>query len=1203
MFKEIFRFELFSALKKPMVYVFMLVNFLLVFTASVSDSVNIGGSNDAININSPHVIMTTTLIMTLIGIFTTTAFMNMSMLKDYQHKFDGLLFSTSISKIGYLSGRFLAAYVLSLLPFIGVLAGIGIAGSVGMVDSNSTGAFDLMSYVSTFLTGVAPNVFLLSAIAFLFSTLFRSSMYSFVGALAVIVLYILMGAITGNLDNEMIAVLSDPLGVSSYEIITKYSTIEDKNSQMMAFSGMWMINRLIWIGVACVLMLITYLKFSFTRKKTKNSKSADHSPAANPFAIFHKQVALPEVRITDSSKQQWGLFIHQLWLETKGVLKSTPFIIITLFGVINMTGMLFMVDERFGTGNHPVTYLMIDAIRGSLYVFLIAVVMYYAGALIWKDRDARMNELIDSTSFAVWIPYLSKLMALVAVVVLTLGLGIVCGIGVQTLEGYTNYEFGVYIQELMIYDLLQFVALVALAMFVQTIVNNKYIGYFAFLLVIVAFKFGPQALEISSNLVSYGSLPDYVYSDMNGWSAHSAGLAWFSTYWTFFAGLLTIAGVLFWVKGLEPKWSLRMRNARYRFKGNIAIVTLALGMVWIGTTGFLVYQTEVAHITDDERAILDEKYRYEIGYKQYAHIAQPRITALEYDIEIYPEERSYISTAVVTIRNKTSEFINDIHFTQQVNRPVDIQIPNSEIKLQDSDFGYYIYTLDQALAPEEERTIHIISRYTATGIENEVSRIDIIDNGTFLTNYKFMPTIGYHPKKEINDDDDRLEYGLEPKLSMAKLHLGCSAACQNTYISKDADWVNLKTTISTTGDQIAIAPGSLVNSWVADGRNYYEYVLEKESLNIFSFISGRYQVKRDVWTSKDDKEVDVEVYYHKGHEYNVEKMTEALKSSLTYFSNNFSPYPHQQARIIEFPRYADFAQAFPGTMPYSESLGFIANIKEKNAIDMVTYIVAHEMAHQWWGHQIVGANVQGATMLSESFAQYSALMIMKEMYGDDKMKQFMRYEMDSYLKGRSRENKEEMPLLYTEVKPYIHYNKGSIVMYALQDYIGEQKVNRALQSFAEAKAYQEAPYTNSLEFMDYLKMETPDSLQYLLHDMIETITLYSNKTVNASYRTLDNGQYEVTLDVEVMKFEADGQGKETRVAHDDYIDIGVFSKEIPEGEKYGRPIVIERVKINQANQRFTIVVDEEPHTAGVDPNYLLVDRLAEDNVKVLTKEE
>ena len=50
-------------------------------------------------------------------------------------------------------------------------------------------------------------------------------------------------------------------------------------------------------------------------------------------------------------------------------------------------------------------------------------------------------------------------------------------------------------------------------------------------------------------------------------------------------------------------------------------------------------------------------------------------------------------------------------------------------------------------------------------------------------------------------------------------------------------------------------------------------------------------------------------------------------------------------------------------------------------IDLVTYITAHEVAHQWWGHQVSGGDVQGASMIVESMAQYSALMVMKQKFG------------------------------------------------------------------------------------------------------------------------------------------------------------------------------------------------------------------------------
>jgi aminopeptidase N len=111
-------------------------------------------------------------------------------------------------------------------------------------------------------------------------------------------------------------------------------------------------------------------------------------------------------------------------------------------------------------------------------------------------------------------------------------------------------------------------------------------------------------------------------------------------------------------------------------------------------------------------------------------------------------------------------------------------------------------------------------------------------------------------------------------------------------------------------------------------------------------------------------------YYLRDNPWNVPRMMNSLKRSLDYYN--------KEARIIEFPRVATFPQAFAGTMPYSESIGFIAKLNHPDDIDMVYYVVAHEMGHQWWAHQVIAANMQGATFRSESLAQYSALMVMEK---------------------------------------------------------------------------------------------------------------------------------------------------------------------------------------------------------------------------------
>ena len=481
--------------------------------------------------------------------------------------------------------------------------------------------------------------------------------------------------------------------------------------------------------------------------------------------------------------------------------------------------------------------------------------------------------------------------------------------------------------------------------------------------------------------------------------------------------------------------------------------------------------------------------------------------------------------------------------------------------------------------------------YKSKGFRNNGEINQLAANGTFFNNSQFFPSIGYNADFELNDKSKRKKNGLAEKAELPPPD--DMKARMNNYISHDADWITFETTISTSPDQIAIAPGYLQKEWIENGRRYFEYKMgDTKILNFFSFMSGRYEVKRDKWN-----DVNIEIYYHKAHPYNVDRMIESTKKGLEYFSKSFSPYQHKQFRIIEFPRYASFAQAFPNTIPYSEAIGFIAKIDEDDDIDFPFYVTAHELAHQWWAHQVIGGDVQGSTILSETLAQYSALMLLEKEYGKENIRKYLKYELDQYLRGRTAEEKKENPIGLVQNQPYIHYQKGSLVMYALKDYIGEEAVNNALKLFISSVAYQEPPYASSLELIKCLKEATPLDLQYLITDLFETITLFENKAIEATYTQTPDGKYLVKLKVQAKKLRADGEGTEKPIEINDLIDIGVFVGE----KKTQKELHLQKYKIDKEEQIFEITVDEVPTRAGIDPYNKLIDRNSDDNTVEVKK--
>jgi hypothetical protein len=540
------------------------------------------------------------------------------------------------------------------------------------------------------------------------------------------------------------------------------------------------------------------------------------------------------------------------------------------------------------------------------------------------------------------------------------------------------------------------------------------------------------------------------------------------------------------------------------------------------------------------------------------------------------------------LHNKTDASIKELHLT------LDPRVHRNRVDLgrectlvEDTELGYHVFELADPIGPGETIDLAFDLSVRNRGFVNHGSNKSVVHNGTFFGNSHYFPLIGYDAGMQLVDSSKRRKHDLQPIPRMPVVD--DLAARRNNYVSGDADWINFETTISTSPDQIAIAPGYLQREWEENGRRYFHYKMDAPILNFFSYLSADYEVRRDRWN-----DVAIEIYYHRGHDYNVDRMIDAVKKSLDYFTQSFGPYQHRQVRIIEFPSYRRFAQSFANTIPYSEAAGFIAKINDEQDIDYVFNTTAHEVAHQWWAHQVIGGYVQGATLMSESLSEYSALMVMEREYGPERMRRFLRYELDGYLAGRGRETVAERPLMLVENQKYIHYNKGSMVMYALRDYIGEERLNQALARYVRDVRFQQPPYTNSTEFLGYIREAVPPEFDYLIEDMFETITLYANKAESATFTQGDDGTYLVTLKVEARKLRADGQGVETEIEIDDWLDIGVFGED-------DNVLFMEKRRITEPRMSFELVVAERPLRAGIDPYNKLIDRNAGDNVQKVTE--
>jgi hypothetical protein len=174
-------------------------------------------------------------------------------------------------------------------------------------------------------------------------------------------------------------------------------------------------------------------------------------------------------------------------------------------------------------------------------------------------------------------------------------------------------------------------------------------------------------------------------------------------------------------------------------------------------------------------------------------------------------------------------------------------------------------------------------------------------------------------------------------------------------------------------------------------------------------------------------------------------------------------------------------------------------------------------------------------------------------------------------------------------------------MYTMRDQIGEEAVSTALRRYVEKFGRRGPPYPTSLDLVAELRAVTPDSLQSLVTDLFETVTLWELKADGASVERLPDGKYGVTLDVRARKVRADSVGREVEIPMNDLVEIGVFG----EGKDgaLGPPLYLERQRIHSGQQTIRVIVDREPKRAGIDPYDKIIDRERGDNMRSLTTPE
>jgi ABC-2 type transport system permease protein len=1187
----IFRFELAYQVRRPWPWLCMAVLVVFAFMSTRVGIVPVTLPQDFI-LNSPFIIAAVSVFSCQIWLLIAPAVAGEAAARDVHTGMHPLIYTSPVNKTEYLGGRFLAALVLNALILLGVQVGSLLAAHAPGVDPEIIGPFRPGAYLAAYGFIALPNAFIATAIQFSVALMSGRPMASYAGSMGLFFFSYPVTLVLYFSPLQKLALLADPIGVMAImnEMMSDW-TIVEKNVRMFTLEGPMIWNRLLWVGIALLTLALVYLRFRFARRAatdvwsrlTRRFAGKAPTPDTAPARIA---ISVPQVRqsfgVTTNVRQAISIAWSSFWM----IAKSPPGLFLLAVFPMFVVLVLHVESEHWGIWLLPRTgYILAKHVTAALTYFsdyrviVPLLIVYFAGELVWRERDARLSENVDATPVPEWVLFLGKFLGLSLVLAAFMASLTAAGMLAQTLMGYHEFQIGLYLQILFGLQLPEYLLFAVLALLVHTLVNQKHVAMVIALVVYLCIVFS-SVLGIEHKLLVYGSSPAWSFTDMRGFGPSVSPWLMFKLYWAAWALLLAVAATLLWVRGREPAFRTRVHMARLRFTRSTAGAAAVAVALILTLGGFIFYNTNVLneYITDDE--LVERRAEYERRFGKYEGISQPVRVGTNLRIEIYPDRRAATIHGSYRLVNRGAVAIDSVHLEPAFYVETRVMFDRAFRRVVgDEELGHDIYALEEALQPGDSLTLTFDVEFEPRGFGNGGASMAIVENGSYFTGGA-LPIIGYQPLRELWSADDRRKYGLPRQVTLPAPGDIDPSVAANAPATFEA-------IVGTDEDQVAVAPGELRRTWSEAGRRYFHYVSDVPIIGMDVFFSADYAVHRERW-----KDVDIQVFVHPGHTKHVDRVLRSARASLDYYSEQFGPYPYRFLQIVEQP--GNFlGMGVDGSGVVTGGEGFFLLNPEREGFDAIFEIVAHEMGHQWWGMQLKAAFAEGGGVISESLAWYSAMQLVKNVKDREALRRFMSFMRQPNPWPPIRTG---LPLLRA-MDPWANYRKGPYALHAVSEYVGEERVNGALRTLVEKKV---SSLATTIDLYRELQAVTPDSLKPLLHDLFEVNTFWTFDTRQATAVLTEAGTWQVTLEMEARKVVADSAGIEREMPMNEWVEIGIFATAEPR-EVLGKPLYVRKHRILSGRQTITVTVPQKPARGGIDP-YNLLDWEEGDNIEQVKTE-
>ncbi|WP_165963551.1 ABC transporter permease/M1 family aminopeptidase [Hymenobacter radiodurans] len=1110
------------------------------------------------------------------------------------------MYTVPVSKANYLGGRFLAAFTLNTLLLLAVPAGLLLGFYSPGSRAQLLGPFRPEAYLSAFGLLALPVALVGTTVQFGLAVLRGRAIASYVGSVLLFFashfILMIVAKLVGWWDLVKLLDLVGFGGVVGSELETW--TEAEKNTRLIALQGLFLWNRLLWLGFAGGFFAFVYHRFQLTSPAIRRGWSWRRQPKRRATAPTlttgeSRPIMVPPV----ARPFGWATYAYQTlavaWSSYGKMARSwggLPLVAAIALGSA-LLGSEFMQQNTiplFPT-TQQVVYFLTNAVGDvkTPWIIIPLLIVYFAGELVWREREAGLSEITDTAPVPEWVLLGGKFLGLGLLLVTWMALLLLGGMLLQIILGYQNFEVGLYLKTLFGLQLIEYLLFALLALVVHVLVNQKYVGHLALLLTLGFIGFASK-LGIHHHLLVFGAAPDWAYTDIRGFRASLGPWFWFKGYWTAWALLLAVVARLVWTRGRESSLRQRLQRARRRVTFPTAVMAaVAVGLV-LTLGGFIFYNTNGLNEYTTAPDLAERLAEYERRYGRYVHVPQPQPTSTKLHVELYPARQAVSIRGSYQLMNYTAKTIDSIHLATALGvetADVSFSRPAAQV-LADEKLGHRIYRLATPLRPGDSLQLSFRVQVQPRGFRNNGVHALVEANGTYFMSQDVLPSIGYQPLREHREASIRKKYNLPSRPEIPSLY--DAKARQKSHRGA---WGAFEAVVGTALNQTAVAPGALHRTWTAGGRRYFHYKTDAPIQNQAAFFSAGYAVRKAHWQSPSvdsGKVVSISFYYYPPHAANVERMVRSVLASLDHYSTQFGTYPYGHLTVVERAGNEGELNAEASTIDYGEQFALMKPDDGPRGFDLPYYVLAHEVAHQFGAGY---ASVEGAPVLAEGLAVYSGMQVLEKAYGYGHLRRYLSFLRQSYEVPRSR---AMAPLLRAN-NAFLGYRKGPLALYALSQYIGQEQVNGALRRVLAKPDSATSTLTTTLDLYRELRAATPDSLHYLLRDLFETNTYWDLETRQATAKRTAAGTWQVTLDVRARKLVVDSVGAEHEMPLNDWVEIGVIA---PRGkEEYGQPIYRQKHRIRSGEQTITVTVPSQPARAGIDPYLLLIDLKTDDNVE------